>query len=43
MRRHAHENARQKRAPHRYTLEQFGIEEETLRRDFAPYAQRFLA
>jgi hypothetical protein len=37
------ENARDKRAPHRYTLEEFGYTEEGLRRDFAEYRSRHIA
>ena len=36
------ENRRDKRAPHEYTLEQFGLSEEELRRDFAEYRSRHI-
>lgn len=37
------DNARDTRAPHRYTLEEFGYTEEALRRQFAEYRARMLA
>jgi hypothetical protein len=36
------ENAREKRAAHHYTLEQFGLSTEGLEQDFASYRGRFL-
>jgi len=36
------DNAREKRPPHEYTLEKFGLSEETLAREFHAYSQRFL-
>lgn len=42
MRRWAAENAREKRATHHYTLDEFGFSEEGIRRDFAAYYRRFL-
>jgi Sulfotransferase family len=42
MRQWANENAREKRASHRYALEEFGFSEAGIRRDFAAYYQRFL-
>jgi hypothetical protein len=41
MRRWAADNAREKRAAHSYTLEQFGLTEAGIRRDFAAYRERF--
>ena len=38
----AQENARDRRPVHRYTLEQFGLAEDQLRRDFADYRTRFV-
>jgi hypothetical protein len=35
------ENARDKRAAHHYTLEQFGLTTEGLAADFADYLRRF--
>jgi len=43
MREWAVENARDRRPVHRYTLEQFGMTEEMLRRDFAEYVERYLS
>lgn len=42
MRQWTEDNAREKRAAHSYTLEQFGFTEESLRRDFAAYCERHL-
>jgi LPS sulfotransferase NodH len=42
MRQWADENAREKRAAHHYSLEEFGFSEEGIRRDFAAYYRRFL-
>jgi hypothetical protein len=36
------ENGRDKRPPHGYTLEQFGLEPEAIRREFADYRERFV-
>ena len=36
------ENAREKRAAHHYTLEQFGLSTEMLEKDFASYRARFI-
>lgn len=36
------ENRRDKRASHEYTLEQFGLSEEMIAKDFAAYRQRFV-
>jgi hypothetical protein len=36
------ENARDKRAAHHYTLEQFGLSMEMLERDFASYRAKFI-
>ncbi len=36
------ENAREKRAAHHYTLEQFGLDKDELEKDFAAYKARFL-
>jgi hypothetical protein len=36
------DNARDKRVGHSYTLEQFGLTEEGIRRDFAAYRERFI-
>lgn len=36
------ENARDKRAPHHYTLEQFGLSEPELEKDFKSYRERFI-
>lgn len=35
-------NPREKRPPHHYTLAQFGLTEEGIRRDFADYMERFI-
>ena len=43
MREWAVENARDHRPVHRYTLAQFGMSEEALRRDFAEYRRRHLS
>jgi hypothetical protein len=37
------ENAREKRAAHKYTLEEFGLSAESIQREFAFYRNRFLA
>jgi hypothetical protein len=42
MRAWAIENARERRPPHRYTLEQFGLTEAGLRSAFAPYREQFV-
>ena len=42
MRRWLVDNAREKRVAHIYTLEQFGLTEEGIRRDFAAYRERFI-
>lgn len=42
MRQWADQNAREKRAAHHYSLEEFGFSEEGIRRDFAAYYRRFL-
>ena len=36
------ENARDKRAAHHYTLEQFGLSEAGLEKDFQAYRERFI-
>jgi hypothetical protein len=36
------ENRRDKRAPHEYTLDKFGLTEEEIRRDFAEYRRRHI-
>jgi hypothetical protein len=36
------DNARDKRVAHSYTLQQFGLTEEGIRRDFAAYCERFI-
>jgi len=41
MRRWAAENRRERRPPHAYTLEEFGLGEEQMKRDFAAYRERF--
>lgn len=43
MREFAVESARDRRPVHRYTLAQFGLREQALRRDFAEYCARHLA
>jgi sulfotransferase family protein len=43
MRQWAVENERDRRPVHAYTLEEFGYTQESLRRDFASYWERFLA
>ncbi len=42
MRQWTEDNAREKRAAHAYSLEQFGLTEASLARDFAPYRSRYL-
>jgi len=42
MRQWTEDNAREKRAAHAYTLDQFGFTEASLRRDFATYRDRHL-
>ncbi len=42
MRQWAVDNARDKREAHSYTLEEFGLDEEGIRRDFAEYRKRFV-
>lgn len=42
MERWSVENARDKRIAHSYTLEQFGLTEDGIRRDFAAYRERFI-
>ena len=42
MRRWLVDNARDKRAPHRYSLEKFGFTRAQLERDFAAYRERFI-
>jgi hypothetical protein len=42
MRQWAVDNARDRRVGHRYTLEEFGLTEEGIRRDFAAYRERFI-
>ena len=42
MQQWAAENAREKRATHHYTLDEFGFSEQGIRRDFAAYYRRFL-
>jgi hypothetical protein len=42
MRRWSEENAREKRASHAYTLEQFGLSEESIARDFRNYRERYI-
>ena len=41
LRKWREEQAREKRAAHVYTLEQFGLSAEELATDFAEYRQRF--
>ena len=36
------DNPREKRPPHLYTLEQFGLTEDGVHRDFAEYIERFI-
>ena len=36
------DNARDRRVGHRYTLEEFGLTEDGIRRDFAVYRERFV-
>ena len=36
------ENRRDKRAPHEYTLEKFGLSKDEIRRDFAEYRRRYI-
>jgi hypothetical protein len=42
MRHWTEENARDKRATHAYTLERFGLSEETIAADFARYRERYI-
>jgi len=42
MRQWTVDNARDKRVAHSYTLEQFGLSEDGVRRDFAAYRERFI-
>lgn len=42
MKQWAEDNSRDKREAHQYTLEQFGLDEAGIRRDFAGYRERFL-
>ncbi|MAE94056.1 MAG: sulfotransferase [Deltaproteobacteria bacterium] len=42
MRQWTEANAREKRASHAYTLEQFGLSEASIARDFAAYRQRYI-
>jgi hypothetical protein len=43
MRRWTGDNAREKRAPHEYTLEQFGLSEASIARDYRAYRERYIA
>ncbi len=43
MRRWTADNAREKRPPHEYTLEKFGLSEEQIERDFGAYRRRYVA
>ena len=43
MQRWAVENSREKREAHRYTLEEFGLTEAGIHRDFAAYRERFVS
>lgn len=42
MRAHTAENARDRRPPHAYSLEQYGFTKDGIERDFADYRERFL-
>jgi hypothetical protein len=42
MRQWTEENAREKRAAHAYSLEQFGLDEASIARDFAAYRERYI-
>ncbi len=42
MRQWTDDNAREKRPPHAYTLEKFGLSEEGIDRDFGAYRERFV-
>jgi hypothetical protein len=42
MRRWMRENAREKRAPHEYSMDTFGFTREQIERDFAGYRERFI-
>jgi hypothetical protein len=42
MRRWTEDNAREKRSPHEYTLEKFGLTEAGIARDFSEYRERFI-
>jgi hypothetical protein len=42
MRRWTEDNAREKRAPHEYTLEQFGLSEQSIARDYRNYRERYI-
>jgi hypothetical protein len=42
MRAWARDNAREKRPPHEYTLEQYGLSEAGIEHDFAAYRERFV-
>ena len=42
MRRWLRDNARDKRAPHEYSMDTFGMTREQLERDFAAYRERFI-
>jgi hypothetical protein len=42
MRHWALENPREKRPPHHYTLEEFGLSEEQIKRDFAEYREKYI-
>jgi hypothetical protein len=42
MRRWTEDNAREKRAPHEYTLEQFGLSEASIARDYRNYRERYI-
>lgn len=42
MQRWTEENAREKRASHAYSLEQFGLDEDSIARDFAGYRERYI-
>lgn len=42
MKHHAEENAREKRAAHAYSLEQFGLSKEALASEFADYRERYI-
>ena len=42
MRRWTEDNAREKRASHAYTLEQFGLSEASIARDYRNYRERYI-